>query len=168
MIRLLAAGFVAMLGLAASATAAEPPADSRGLLERINPFATSAPPAGPRLRPAVPPLTSESLLAVLQTEKDAYARRLEACQKLRVLAHDLNDDKLDLQANALERQATETYRLRVGKLGISSPMASPMKSPVDELERRLGAGSGAALTAKKIDPKQAATARAGTFKEVAP
>jgi hypothetical protein len=177
MTRHLATGLalVVLVGLQGATASAQEPAESRGLLSRLNPFASQEP--GPRLRAAVAPLSPESLLAAITAEKEAYSRRLDACHRLREIALDAGDEKLEAKANELEKMATETYRLRVSRLGVPSG-AMPLNSgPVvtasakDTLNEKLGSGVATnplASAARKPTDKSTATAKANTFKEVNP
>jgi hypothetical protein len=73
---------------------------------------------GPRTKSITVILSAEMQLAILQTERDAYARRLDACHRLREIALETNDEKLEAQINDIERKAMETYRVRVNRIGI--------------------------------------------------
>ena len=163
---------------AAGVAVADPPASNpptdRGLFARMNPFA--APDPGPRVKPtAAGPLSEETLLTVLQAEKDAYARRMDVCLRLKEIALQSNDDKLEAKANELEKQATAVYHERVARLGVrgSGPLP-PMPLPTPptataSLDKTLG--SGVAKTPLDSATKPAgktATAKASPFKEVAP
>jgi len=155
------------------ALAAEP---APSLLQRMNPFASRD--AGPRLRAPVAPLSAESLLACIRAEKDAYSRRLDACHRLREIAMDANDDTLEAKANELERLATETYRMRVSRLGVSSGSTAIGAVPTDAitsakatqtLDATLGRGAAVTpLTAAKPAAKGTATAKLPAYKEVNP
>ncbi len=179
MTRQLATGLalVVLIGFQSAELRAQDPGESRGLLNRLNPFA-SAPNPGPRLRASVAPLSSESLLAAITAEKEAYSRRLDACHRLREIALDGNNEVLEAKANELEKMATETYRLRVYRLG--APIGSmPMTvaptvvatSAKESLNQQLGAGVATnplTSASKKATDKSTATAKANTFKEVNP
>ena len=178
MTRHLATGLalVVLIGIQSVNVHAQDPAESRGLLTRLNPF--SAPAPGPRLRSAVAPLSPESLLAAITAEKEAYSRRLDACHRLREIALDSGNETLEAKANELEKMATETYRLRVSRLGVPSG-AMPMTagptltatSAKETLNKQLGAGVATnplTSASKKATDKSTATAKANTFKEVNP
>ncbi|MCU0704437.1 MAG: hypothetical protein MUF18_10720 [Fimbriiglobus sp.] len=173
--RFLLRGLVAatVVGLPAVALA-DPPAESppsRPLLARLNPFATPEP--GPRVRKPVGPLSDEMLLGILQAEKDAYTRRLDVCHRLREIALQSNDEKLEVRANELERQATAAYHERVSRLGVKSggplPPVAPSAAVVATLDRSLGSGAAVnpLTTAKPTAGGKTASAKATQFKEVA-
>jgi hypothetical protein len=175
--RFLLRGLVAAAGAALPAVAlADPPADpppSRPLLARLNPFGGGEPPApGPRVRPPVGPLSDEVLLGVLQAEKDAWTRRLEVCHRLREIAHQTNDDKLDAKANDLEKQATAAYHERVSRLGVKSggplpPLPAASAAATASLDKSLGSGvAKTPLDSPKPAAGKTATAKASAFKEV--
>jgi hypothetical protein len=178
MTRHLATGLalVVLVGFQSANVFAQEPAESRGLLSRLNPFA--APNPGPRVRTPVAPLSSESLLAAITAEKEAYSRRLDACHRLREIALDGNNEILEAKANELEKMATETYRLRVSRLGVPSgamPLAAgptlSASSAKESLNKQLGTGVATnplASAGKKSTDKSTATAKANTFKEVNP
>ena len=178
MTRHLATGLalVVLIGIRSADLRAQEPAESRGLLSRLNPFAAPAP--GPRVRTPVAPLSSESLLAAITAEKEAYSRRLDACHSLREIALDGNNEILEAKANELEKMATETYRLRVSRLGVPSgdmPIAAgpslSASSAKESLNKQLGTGVATnplASAGKKPTDKSTATAKANTFKEVNP
>jgi hypothetical protein len=174
--RFLARGLaaVALVATGTVVSAADPPADSRSLLARMNPFATDPPAApGPRLRPSVGPLSQEATLAAVQAEKDAYTRRLDVCHRLKEIAFQTNDEQLEAKANELEKVAHATYRTRVSRLGVKSGGPAPtIPSAADALDRTLGTGIAVTpLTpGKSAAPAKPgnATAKANTFKEVAP
>ncbi len=164
----------AVAGLPAVALA-DPPADpppSRPLLARLNPFGGAEPTPGPRVRPAVGPLSDEMLLAILRAESDAYTRRMEVCLRLKEIAHNSNDEKLEAKANELERQATAAYHERVSRLGVKSggplPPVPPSAAATAALDKALGSG----VAKTPLDPPKpagkTATAKASQFKEVAP
>jgi hypothetical protein len=173
--RFLLRGLVAaaVVGLPAVALA-DPPADppSRPLLDRLNPFG-GEPAPGPRVRQAVGPLSDEVLLGVLRAEKDAYTRRLDVCHRLREIALQNNDEKLESKANELERQATAAYHERVSRLGVKSggplPPVPPSATATAALDKALGSGvAKTPLDSPKPAAGKTATAKAGQFKEVAP
>jgi hypothetical protein len=166
---------VVLVGWSGAEATAQEPSESRGLLSRLNPFASPDP--GPRLRTPVAPLSPESLLAAITAEKEAYSRRLDACHRLRELALDSSNEALEAKANELEKMATETYRLRVSRLGVPSGAMPLSSGPVvaasatDTLNKQLGTGVATnplASAAKKPTDKSTATAKANTFKEVNP
>ena len=170
--------FLAAFALAASIGAVradDPPVQQhRTWYDRLNPFAGPAPAPGPRVR-QVGPLSSETLLEVLRAEKDAYTRRLDVCHRLREIAQQSNDEKLEAQANDLEKQATMTYRSRVAKLGVKSggplPPLPDSSSASAKLDSKLGTGVAAnPLTTgtKNTNDDKAAMAKRNVFKEVAP
>ena len=174
--RFLAHGLVAVaagIGFAGLAVAADPPAtdtppESRSLVSRLNPFAAKPAEPGPRVRPAVGPLSAETMVAVLQAERDAYTRRLDVCHRLREIALQTNDEQLEAKAGELEKLAIETYKLRVGRLGVKSGGAPVV--PTDTLDRTLGTGVAVnpLTTGKPTASAKTATAKANTFKEVNP
>jgi len=128
---------------------------------------------GPRVRPAVGPLSDEVLLGVLRAEKDAYTRRMEVCNRLREIALNTNDENLDAKVNELERQATAAYHERVARLGVKSggplPPVPPSAAAVAALDKALGSGvAKTPLDSTKPAAGKTATAKAGQFKEVAP
>jgi hypothetical protein len=152
---------------------------------------------GPRVRPAVGPLSDEALLGVLRAEKDAYTRRMEVCNRLREIALNTNDEKLDAKINELERQATAAYHERVSRLGVKSggplPPVPPSAAAVAALQKptldvrstlpnlpsdpaalsALEKSVGTGMTKTPLDSTKPAsgktvTAKAGQFKEVAP
>ncbi len=158
-------------GLAAADPPASDPTAGKPLLTRLNPFAPADP--GPRVRPvAVGPLSEETLLAALQSEKDAYARRVEVCLRLKEIALQKGDDKLEAQANELESRATAVYRERVARLGVKGggplpPLPASNPAAVASLDKALGSGvAKTPLDAKK--PAGTSTAKTSQFKEVAP
>ena len=168
--RFLLRGLVAaaVVGLPAVALA-DPPADpppSRPLLARMNPFGGGEPAPGPRVRPPVGPLSEEVLLGVLQAEKDAYTRRLDVCHRLREIALQNNDDKLEAKANELEKQAFATYHERVSRLGAKTggplpPLPAASSTATASLDKALGSG----VAKSPLDsPKPAAGKTATAFK----
>ena len=168
--------FLAALALVATigtVRADDPPVQQhRTWYDRLNPFAAPAP--GPRVR-QFGPLSSETLLEVLRAEKDAYTRRLDVCHRLREIALQSNDEKLEAQANDLEKLATTTYRSRVAKLGVKSggplPPLPDSSSASAKLDSKLGTGIAAnPLTSgtKNTNDDKAAMAKRNVFKEVAP
>jgi len=177
--RFLLRGLVAaaVLGLPAVALA-DPPADpppSRSLLARLNPFDGGEPTPGPRVRQPVGPLSEEMLLGILKAEKDAYTRRLDVCQRLREIALQSNDEKLEAKANELEKQAFAAYHERASRLGakIGGPLPPLPPASADataSLDKALGSGVAVnPLTASKPTAAgKSATAKASQFKEVAP
>lgn len=175
--RFLIRGLVAaaVAGLPAVAFA-DPPADppSRPLLARLNPFGDADPAPGPRVRQAVGPLSQEVMLGVLRAEKDAYIRRMEVCLRLKEIAQQNNDEKLDAKANELERQATAAYHERVSRVGGKSggplpPVPPPSAAATAALDKALGSGVAVSpLSSPKPAAGKTATAKAGQFKEVAP
>jgi hypothetical protein len=165
-----------VVGLPAVATA-DPPADpppSRPLLARLNPFGGPEPQTGPRVRKPIGPLSEEMLLAVLRAEKDAYTRRMEVCLRLKEIAQNQNDEKLEAKANELERQATAAYHERVSRLGLKSGGPLPALPPSDpatataSLDKALGSGVAKTPLDGKPAAGKTATAKASQFKEVAP
>lgn len=181
----LTAGWVGTAGPLAVAAdppapVAAPPAESRSLIDRLNPFANEPEPEagavrqpGPRVRRSVGPLSSETMVAVLQAEKDAYTRRLDVCHRLRQIAFDTNDDRLEAKANELERMATDAYQARVSRLGVKTGGPLPPLPPasVGVLDRTLG--SGIAVNPLTVDKRpntadKSATAKVNQFKEVKP
>jgi hypothetical protein len=179
--RFLARGLVALsAGLGTAAVAADPPApdrppaESRSFLSRLNPFGGSdaRPAPGPRLQP-VGPLSAERMVLVLQAEKDAYTRRLDVCLRLRELALERKDEKLEAAVSELEKQATATYQARVARLGVQSggPLPALPPASADALDRTLGSGVAVnPLTAGKKagEADKTATAKLNQFKEVKP
>lgn len=130
-----------------AARAAEPPpgakpAESRSLASRLNPFGgadTGKPAPTPgRPAPSVGPLAPDVMIAALQAEQDAYARRLDICTELRRVAVGTKDDKLGLKADELERLAEQTYNRRIAKLGVKSQHRST--PGLDKLDGALGTG----------------------------
>lgn len=180
--RFLAQG-LAVVGLTGQfAVAADPPApadrpaESRSWAARLNPFGGDAPrEPGPRVRQPVGPLSADTMVTVLQAEKDAYTRRLDVCHRLREIAVEKNDEALEARANDLEKLAAATYRGRVARLGVKSggplpALPAPSAQSTDSLDRALG--SGVAVTPLTSGSKPAAagktaTAKATPFKEVA-
>lgn len=168
---LVAAGVVGLPAVALADPPADPP--SRPLLARLNPFGEAEPVPGPRVRQAVGPLSDEVLLGVLRAEKDAYTRRLDVCHRLREIALQNNDEKLESKANELERQATAAYHERVSRLGVKSggplPALPPSATATAALDKALGSGvAKTPLDSPKATTGKTATAKAGQFKEVAP
>jgi hypothetical protein len=179
--RFLAQG-LAVVGLTAPlAVAADPPAlpdkpaEARSWATRLNPFGGDAPrDPGPRVRQPVGPLAAETMVVVLQAEKDAYTRRLDVCHRLREIALETNDEQLEARANELEKLAAATYRGRVTRLGVKSggPLPALPAPSADVLDRSLGGGVAVTpLTSAGTKPAAAgktSTAKATPFKEVAP
>lgn len=167
----------AVLGLPAVALA-DPPADpppSRSLLGRMNPFGGGEQTPGPRARQPVGPLSDEMLLGILRVEKDAYTRRLDVCHRLREIALQSNDEKLEAKANELEKQATAAYHERMARLGVKTGGPLPPLPPASadataSLDKALGSGVAVnPLSAvKPTAASKSATAKASQFKEVAP
>ena len=124
----------AQVAVAADPPPAEKPAESRLLLSRMNPFGSSTTgkpaPAPGRPAPAVGPLAPDVMIASLQAEQDAYARRLDVCTELRRVAVATKDDKLGMKADELERLAEQTYNTRIAKLGVKSQH----RAPIDKLD----------------------------------
>lgn len=182
--RFLARGLVALsAGIGTAAVAADPPApdqppaESRSFFARLNPFGgddAPRPAPGPRERlQPVGPLSAERMVVVLQAEKDAYTRRLDVCLRLREIALERKDEKLESAVNELERQATATYQARVARLGVQSggPLPALPPASADVLDRTLGTGVAVnPLTAGKKAgaADKAATAKVSQFKEVKP
>ena len=161
-----------ILGVALAAQfvpAADPPAEPRSMMSRLNPFGETVKPAPApgRPLPALGPLAPEAMIAALQAEQDAYARRLDVCTELRRVAADTKDDKLGLKADELERLAEATYNQRIAKLGVKSQHRGA--PGLDKLDSELG--TGVALNPLKTGVKspadaRPATAQAGKFREV--
>ena len=177
----LTAGWVAWGGpsaIAADPSApATPPAESRSFFDRLNPFSSAESPAapGPRLRKPVGPLSSETMVSVLQAEKDAYTRRLDVCHRLREIAINTSDETLEAKVNELEKQAMATYQARVSRLGVKTggplpPLpAATATATASTLDRNLGSGVAVnPLTAgkKTATADKSATAKVNQFKEV--
>lgn len=182
--RFLARGLVALsAGLGTAAVAADPPtpdrppAESRSLLSRLNPFGggdAPRPAPGPRERlQPVGPLSAERMVVVLQAEKDAYTRRLDVCLRLKEIALERRDEKLEAAVSELEKQAYATYQARVARLGVQTggPLPALPPASADVLDRTLGSGVAVnPLTAGKKagEADKSATAKANQFKEVKP
>jgi hypothetical protein len=170
--RFFISGLAVLAGLPAVALADPPP--SRPLLARLNPFGGAEPEAGPRVRKPIGPLSDEMLLTVLRAEKDAYTRRLDVCHRLREIALQANDEKLEAKANELEKQATAAYHERVARLGVKSGGPLPALPPSDAatataaLDKALGSGVAKTPLDGKPAAGKTATAKASQFKEVAP
>lgn len=167
---LLAAGVVGLPAVALADPPADPP--SRPLLARMNPFGGAEPTPGPRVRPAVGPLSDEMLLAILRAEKDAYTRRMEVCLRLKEIAHQQHDEKLEAKAGELEKQATATYHERVSRLGVKSggplPPVPPSADATAALDKALGSGVAKTPLDSPKPAGKTATAKASQFKEVNP
>jgi hypothetical protein len=178
--RFLARGVaVAAIGLAGSPSfAADPPpsvekpsVEPRSWYARLNPFGEPPRQPGPRVRQAVAPLSEEALLSVLQAEKDAYTRRLDVCHRLREIAYETNDEKLEARVNELEKQVAVTYHMRMARLGMKSggPLPALPTPSAEALNRTLGSGAVTPLTVgSKTTAGKTATAKAPVFKEVDP
>lgn len=183
--RFLARGLVALsAGIGTAAVAADPPApdrppaESRSFFARLNPFGggddAPRPAPGPRERlQPVGPLSTERMVVVLQAEKDAYTRRLDVCLRLKEIALERKDEKLEAAVSELEKQAYATYQARVARLGVPSggPLPALPPASADVLDRTLGSGVAVnPLTAGKKagEADKAATAKANQFKEVKP
>ncbi len=161
-----------VLGVALAAQcapAADPPAESRSVMSRLNPFGDTGKPAPAPVRPlpAVGPLAPDVMIAALQAEQDAYARRLDVCTELRRVAAGTKDDKLGLKADELERLAEVTYNQRIAKLGVKSQHRGT--PGLDKLDGELG--TGVAVNPLKTGVKspadaRPATAQASKFREV--
>ena len=167
---LVAAGVVGLPAVALADPPADPP--SRPLLARLNPFGEVEPAPGPRVRQAVGPLSDEVLLAVMRAERDAYIRRMEVCLRLKEIALDARDERLEAKVNELERQATAAYHERVSRVGGKSggplPALPPSVSATAALDKALGSGvAKTPLDSPKPAAGKTATAKAGQFKEVA-
>ena len=177
----LSTGWVAWGG--SSVIAADPPAatssstESRSFFDRLNPFSVDQAPVepGPRLRKPVGPLSSETMVSVLQAEKDAYTRRLDVCHRLREIAINQGDEALEAKVNELEKQAMATYQARVSRLGVKTggplprlPTATATET-VTSLDRALGSGVAVnpLTTGKKsATSEKTTTAKVNQFKEV--
>lgn len=173
----LTAGWVAWGGSSAIAAdppaPATPPAESRSFFDRLNPFSSAEP--GPRLRKPVGPLSSETMVSVLQAEKDAYTRRLDVCHRLREIAINTGDETLEAKVNELEKQAMATYQARVSRLGVKNggplpplPSATAIAA-TSKLDQNLGSGVAVnpLTTGKKsATADKSATAKVNQFKEV--
>ncbi len=115
--------------LAASGWAAEPTTGPRssllarylGLDSKSRTPGTAAPPVNPIVISTLPP---EVQAEALRAEQEAYLRRVAVCTELRRVALERNDPALYEQADALEQQAEQLYRLRVQRLGIPIPSSS--------------------------------------------
>ena len=130
--RALAWSLAASAGAAvfASAAHAAPPPSPEGKAPPAT-FANTTP--RPKLvGPLDPILKGEAVRA----EQDALTRRLDVCNKLRLMAD--GDDAIIKQADRLEEQATALYHRRVGRLGVRSAppttnitadVAAPAKKP---------------------------------------
>ncbi len=115
--------------LAASGWAAEPTTGPRSSLlarylgldskSRVSAVATS--PVNPIVISTLPP---EVQAEALRAEQEAYLRRVAVCTELRRVALERNDPALYEQADALEQQAEQLYRLRVQRLGIPIPTSN--------------------------------------------
>ena len=168
-------GLTGPLAVAADPPApADKPAESRSWTSRLNPFGGGDAPRepGPRVRPPVGPLSSETMVSVLQAEKDAYTRRLDVCHRLREIAVEKNDEALEARANELEKLAAATYRGRVARLGVKTggPLPALPAPSADALDRSLGTGVAVTPLTSGTKPAAAgktATAKATPFKEVA-
>jgi hypothetical protein len=174
-----AAGWLGWAGSSALAAdppaSAPPPAESRSFFSRLNPFGGDepAPASGPRLRKPVGPLSSETMVSVLQAERDAYTRRIDVCLRLHEIALATKDEALEAKANELEKQVNATYQARVARLGVKSggPLPPLPAASAGVLDRTLGTGVAVnPLTAgkKPTATDKTATAKANQFKEVNP
>lgn len=88
----------------------------------------------PKAAPVIiAPPPAEVIAEAIRAEMDAYARRLDACTRLRQIAIETGNDALLNDADDIERQAALLYQARVARLGINA------KSPLNEAksERRL-------------------------------
>lgn len=84
--------------------------------------ATKAPPV------IIAPPPAEVVAEAIRAEMDAFARRMDACTRLRQIALETNNDALMNEVEEIERQADILYKARVGRLGIKgsdAPKAAP-------------------------------------------
>jgi len=131
-----------LLSAAGAATAATP-----NTAKSSDTFAKSAKKAPVIIAP--PP--AEIVAEALRAEMDAYARRLDACTRLRQIAIETGNDALLQSTDEIERQAAAIYQARVARLGVNSKLP-----PESRLEARLGAS----VDPLKVAPPQPLTGRA--------
>lgn len=76
-------------------------------------------------RPAVivAPPPAEIVVEAVRAESDAYARRLDACTRLRQIAIETGNDNLLNETDELERLAAAVYQARVARMGLSRSQA---------------------------------------------
>jgi hypothetical protein len=111
---LLPLSFAALNGAAVAADRTDP---GQAAFARFH----GGPPTNPPAEKPVPKVASdrkptETNAAVLAQEQANLLRRIAVCDRLRQLALELGDTKLEAEADRLEERANEVYRLRTRKL----------------------------------------------------
>jgi hypothetical protein len=81
--------------------------------------------------------TVESATAQQQRHMNAWFRRVEVCDRLRMIADQTGNDSLRDQANELEERATAIYRQQTSGLPLTAPVPSmgERQKPVVESKR---------------------------------
>ncbi len=100
----------------------------------------------------VGPLDPMAQAEALRAEQDAYLRRLDVCLKLREIATKKGDERLLMQADELEKQATSLYHQRVARLGVKAQI----RTPAETLDRSAGASPAAEPEPVTVAPPQPA------------
>lgn len=95
-----------------------------------------------------PPPSLDSAAAQQQRHMNAWMRRAEVCDRLRLIAEQTGNDNLLNQANELEERATAIYRLQVSGMPLSAPAAPSMTARSNSTLNR----PGPAPSARKSPP----------------
>jgi hypothetical protein len=133
----------------APAAAAPAQAEKPGFFGRL--FGQTAKPAP--AAPAPPPNPGSVAASQRQDEQEVYLRRLGVCDRIRAIAYDLGDQKLEAQADALEKQAERVYQQRTAHLPSSRVKSDATETALDE---QLGTAAGGAEAADRLAPPQPA------------
>src|SRR5690348_12639595 len=106
-------------------------------------------------RPA-PSRTTEAVLLEQQRQMNALLRRMQVCDRLRLIAEQTGNDELMRQADVLEARAEEVYRQQTAQLPLPSqpleadatpPAPKPAVKPADAPGR---AGGGMELPEREV------------------
>jgi hypothetical protein len=150
-----------VMGLGAAATAGQPDGDSKssppGLLSNL--FADkskSKTKAGADKAALVEEKpaeanTVETLAAEQQKQMNAILRRMEVCDRLRMVALQTNNEELMRQADELEARAREIYRRHTAQLPISAQSLETPAQTTDKAPSRRESARGNAARNTDLD-----------------
>jgi hypothetical protein len=95
--------------------------------------------------------TAEAAAAEQQRQMNAVLRRMEVCDRLRMVALQSGNEGLMRQADELEGRAREIYQRQTARLPISAPLPESSGKTTDKKPARRDAGRGDAAHAKDLD-----------------